>query len=133
MRAMWSALMAPDPVVPYFWPFFEIAYFRYFDLFQKIYYWSKCFGGNVRECFNVRSFDPAPRYVLNSCRKTHFFRQKTRFFGFGSKITNMKLHQPNRIASTKFDFVDVADINRIILIIGHETITCIVRNLGSLL
>ena len=110
------------PPKRYFWAFSQIQYFWYFRLFQKINYWSKWSGGNARKSFVIRSFDSAPQYSPNPCRKSLILRQKSQIFTFWGKITYMKPHQPNRIASTKFDFVDVVDIIRIILIIGHQGI-----------
>ena len=117
----------------YFWAFFQTQYFWYFRVHEKINYWSKWPGGNARKSFAIRSFDPAPRYSPNPCRKSHILGQKPRFWPSGAKFTNMDPHQPNRIASTKFNFVDVAGINRIILIIGHEAIRPTGSNLGRTL
>ena len=106
----------------YFWAFFQNQYFWYFRLFQKINYLSKWSGGNARKSFVIRSFDPAPPYTPNPCRKSHILGQKSRFWPYFKKFSYMNPHQQNRNASSKFDFVDVADINRIILIMGHEAI-----------
>ena len=64
-------------------------------------------------------------------RKFQILAQKSSFFGFSRKNLKKKLHQPNRIASTKSDFVDVADNLRIILNTCHEAIRDIPGNLGA--
>ena len=117
----------------YFWAFSQTSYFWYFWLLQKINYGSKWSGGNARKSFVIRSLDPAPRYSPNPCRKSHILGQKSRILWKIRKFTNMKPHQQNRIASTKFNFVDVADINRIILITGHQAIWDTGGNLGHAL
>ena len=129
-KPYWRPRWLQTAFKPYFWAFFKIQYFWYFGLFQKINYWSKWSGGNARKSFAIRSFNPAPRYSPNTCRKSHILDQKSRFFIFFKKFTYLKPHQPNRIASTKFNFVDVGDINTIILIKGHQAIWGTGSNLG---
>ena len=106
----------------YFWAFLKIPKFRIFRLHQKINHSSKWLGRNARKCFVNRSFDPAPQYIANLCRKSQILVQNSRFSRFPRKFTFLSPHQQKRIASTKFDFVDVGDINTIILITGHQAI-----------
>ena len=117
----------------YFWAFLKTSNFRDFRLHQKINHSSKWLGTNARKCFVIGYHDPAPRYIPTPCSKSQILVQNSRFSWFSRKFTFLSPHQQNRIASTKFDLVDVGDINTIILIIGHQAIRGIGSNLGHVL